>query len=147
MGKITSHDVDEVLQEQQSGSHSKSFGEIAITWGLCQPEHIWKAWASQLSDGFDQVDLQSFGIDAQAVCQFSQSLSQQFNAIGIRLLDDTLIIAVSTIETIPLLEHFCQHLHRRMKFVISEPSQIRQMIKKYYGADSAINRTPETAAA
>ena len=63
MGKLSSHDIDEILQEQQSGSHSKTFGEIALTWGLCQPEHIWKAWSNQLSAGFDQVDLQTFGID------------------------------------------------------------------------------------
>ena len=67
MGKLSGHDVDEILHEQSSPGVRKSFGEIALIWGLCRPEHIWKAWADQLSDGLERIDLETFGIDSQAV--------------------------------------------------------------------------------
>ena len=131
MGKLSSHDIDEILQEQLSGSSKRSFGEIALTWGLCLPEHIWKAWSNQLSDGFDTVDLTTFGIDAQAVCQLSQSLSQQHSAIGIRLLDDVLIIAISDLQSISHFAHLHHTIKQRIKYVLADKMQIQDMLARY----------------
>src|SRR5687768_5822111 len=49
---LSNHDVEEILQEQ-SGTHRK-FGEIALAWGLSQPEHVWNAWCRQLAQGFER---------------------------------------------------------------------------------------------
>ena len=95
MGKLSGHDIDEILHEQMSAGAKKPFGEIALTFGLCQPEHIWKAWAHQLSDGFEKIDLAVIGIDAQAVPQLPRDLAERFCAIAIRLLDDELVVAIS----------------------------------------------------
>ena len=33
------------------------FGEIALSWGLCAPEHVWQAWCDQLLSQVQKVDL------------------------------------------------------------------------------------------
>src|SRR4051812_15758645 len=71
---LSGHDVEEILQDQ-AGTNRK-FGEIALAWGLCQPQHVWKAWCRQLaSAGTEQVDLKLVGIDAQAAASIPAELA------------------------------------------------------------------------
>lgn len=134
MGKLSGHDIDEILHEQSSGG-KKTFGEIALTWGLCQPEHIWQAWAHQLSDGFEKIDLVTTGIDAQAVSRLPRELAVRLCAIGVRLLDDVLVIAVSDPAHIAVFEDLQEVLHSKPRFVLAEAAQIRDMIARYYPAE------------
>src|SRR6476620_1180781 len=88
MGKLSGHDIDEILHEQTSGRSGKTFGEIALTFGLVQPEHIWRAWANQLNDGAERVDLNTIGIDAQAVSHLTHDVATRFGAMPVRVFDD-----------------------------------------------------------
>src|SRR5215212_9344230 len=64
LGQLSPHDIDEILAEQR---HTRQrFGQIAVSLGFCQPEHVWAAWCSQLNGHVDPVDLDEIGIDAQA---------------------------------------------------------------------------------
>ena len=72
---MTAHDVDEVLQEQRGTP--RRFGEVAISLGLCRPEHVWKAWATQTSDTVEKVDLNVVGIDAQATAKLSSDVAMR----------------------------------------------------------------------
>ena len=132
MGKLSRHDIDEILQEQASSGAKKTFGQIALTFGLCQPEHIWKAWADQLTDGFERVDLQSFGIDSQAVARLPHELAMRFCAMPIRMVGDEVIIAVSDPSHIALFEDLEDFLKARPRFVLADAGQIRGMIARYY---------------
>jgi type IV pilus assembly protein PilB len=138
MGKLSGHDIDEILQEQQVGGPKKSFGEIALTFGLCQPEHIWKAWAHQLSDGFEPIDLKATGIDAQAVSHLPREMADRFCAIAIRLMDDELVIAVSDPAHVAIFEGLHDTLQMRPRFVLADAGQIREMISRYYPAETAV---------
>src|SRR5439155_13147358 len=69
MVPLSGHDVEEILQEQNA--NRRRFGEIALAWGLCRPEHVWDAWAQQNADGNELVDLEQIGIDAQAAAMLS----------------------------------------------------------------------------
>lgn len=138
MGKLSGHDIDEILHEQSSPGAKKSFGEIALTWGLCQPEHIWKAWANQLSDGFEKIDLLTTGVDAQAVARLPRELAVRFGAIGVRLLDDELVIAVSDPAHIAVFEHLHETLGTKPRFVLADATQIREMVARYYPTDAAV---------
>ncbi len=44
---LSAHDVSEILEDQSSSR--RRFGEIALAFGLCQPQHVWKAWWCRLS--------------------------------------------------------------------------------------------------
>jgi type IV pilus assembly protein PilB len=137
MGKLSPHDIDEILHEQASTGQRKSFGEIALTWGLCQPEHIWKAWADQLTNGFERVDLQSIGIDTQAVSQVPRELAVRFCAMPVRYLESELVIAISDPAHIAVFEDLQEQIHARPRFVLADARQIRQMIQQYYPVDTA----------
>ena len=132
MGKLSRHDIDEILEEQSSIGAKKTFGQIALTFGLCQPEHIWKAWADQLTDGFERVDLQSIGIDAQAVARLPHDLAARFCALPMRMVEDEVIIAISDPSHMALFDDLQDVLKARPRFVLADAEQIRQMIARYY---------------
>ena len=82
--ELSGHDVEEILHEQQTTQ--RRFGEIALSWGLCQPEHVWSAWSRQVGNGTDvqRVDLDRDGIDAQAVALLHANVARAFRVIPIR---------------------------------------------------------------
>src|SRR5262249_32290829 len=90
--KITNHDIEEVLQEQ-AGSHQR-FGDIALAWGLCRPEHVWQAWSEQVSDSLRTIDLDKIGVDTQAIAYLPRELAEHFCAMPIRMFGDTLVVAI-----------------------------------------------------
>jgi hypothetical protein len=127
---LSNHDVEEILQEQ-SGTHRR-FGEIALAWGLCQPEHVWNAWCRQLAQGIETVDLDEIGIDAQAADILSADVARELEVLPIRIFGDVAIIATSDNET-PAFEARLAHLvGRRVMFVRAEAEQLRRSIDMYY---------------
>src|SRR4051812_44877540 len=72
MVSLSHHDIDEILVEQRSTP--RRFGEIAISMGLCQAEHVWKAISGQSSETPMFVDLDAFGVDTQATVHVSPQL-------------------------------------------------------------------------
>ena len=44
---LSAHDVSEILEHQ--AATRRRFGEIALAWGLCRPQHVWQAWWAQLA--------------------------------------------------------------------------------------------------
>jgi hypothetical protein len=90
---LSRHDVDEILEEQSSTHHR--FGEIALSWGLCAPEHVWQAWCDQLLQQVQKVDLEKLGVDSQAAAMISSDLARRLNVIPIRCLGRQLIVAVA----------------------------------------------------
>ncbi len=127
---LSNHDVEEILQEQ-SGTHRR-FGEIALAWGLCQPEHVWNAWCRQLAQGIEKVDLDQVGIDAQAVGILSADVARELKVLPVRISGDVAIVATSGDET-PKFEARLAHLvGRRVMFVRADPKQLHQFIETYY---------------
>ena len=132
---LSGHDVEEILNEQQSTR--KRFGEIALSWGLCQPEHVWSAWCRQVRDGgtdLEQVDLDRDGIDAQAVELLDADAARVFRVIPIRADGQEIVVASDA----PLGERTKSVLHkllkRNVKFVIAAKQQIDAAVEVYYGS-------------
>lgn len=129
MGKLSGHDIDEILQEQASNGTKRPFGEIALTMGLCEPQHIWQAWASQVASGtLEKVNLYSLGVDAQAVSRVPREIASRFCAMPVRLVEGGIIIALSDPGHAPVFEELGGKVH----FVLAEAEQIRAMIERYY---------------
>ena len=132
MGKLSGHDIDEILLEQLSGGPRKPFGEIALTWGLCEPSHIWQAWFNQLGGELDRINLQEIGVDAQAVSMLRPDLAVRFGAVPVRVVEDVVVIAVSDPASAAVLRSLHDAMHTRAHFVLADPEQIRTMIARYY---------------
>jgi general secretion pathway protein E/type IV pilus assembly protein PilB len=136
MGKLSGHDIDEILQEQSANGHR--FGDIALTWGMVQPEHLWLAWCSQLQEGADRVDLDSLGVDAQVVERVPAELARRLHAMPIRLTKDQLIFAISDPAQAPLLHAYEATFGAHVRFVLADADKIEKAIERYYPLDLAV---------
>ncbi|HYO08763.1 MAG TPA: hypothetical protein VER17_07300 [Tepidisphaeraceae bacterium] len=132
MVPLSGHDVEEILQEQ--ASNRRKFGEIALSWGLCRPEHVWDAWCQQ-ADDHRTLDLEKIGIDARAAAMIPAEVARSLGVIPVRVANDCALVAIAEDHdpdaAIAQLEAL---LHRRIKFARAEPKQVKAMIETYYGA-------------
>jgi type IV pilus assembly protein PilB len=139
MGKLSGHDIDEILQEQASSNlgHPRAFGEIALAMGLCEPQDVCIAWVRQLNQGMERIDLAAFGVDAQAVAYMTRELATRFCAIPVRLVGNDLVVALSDPAHAAVFEALRDAMHATPHFVLADAAQIRQMIGRYYPGDTA----------
>ena len=132
---LSRHDVDEILEEQSSTKHR--FGEIALSWGLCAPEHVWQAWCDQLLSQVQKVDLEKLGVDSQAAAIISGELARRLGAIPIRCLGQQLIVAVPSNNTDHIATEFRKVTDMQLRFVVADATQIGQAITVYYAGVNA----------
>jgi hypothetical protein len=131
--ELSPHDVHEILAEQQSTR--RRFGEIALSWGLCRPEHIWRAWAEQAIADDEVVDLDAVGVDAQAVSQLHGELAMRLRVIPIRSFEDQIVIA--TPRRLDELDEkdvaaIRASVDKTPRFVRADLTQINELIEAYY---------------
>ena len=129
---LSGHDVEEILQEQQASR--RRFGEIALSWGLCQPEHVWTARCNQVREDIESVDLDRDGIDAQAVALLPSDVARAFGALPIRTSTSQIVIA----STEPLGERtravLVKLLKKDVKYVLAPQKQVDAAIEAYYAS-------------
>src|SRR5271168_1633362 len=118
---LSRHDVDEILEEQSSTKHR--FGEIALSWGLCAPEHVWQAWCDQLLSQVQKVDLEKLGVDAQAAAMTPGDLARRLCIIPIRCLGQQLIVAVPDHNTEHIIVELRNITDKSLRFVAADPNQ------------------------
>jgi hypothetical protein len=134
---ISNHDVEEILQAQ-SGTHKK-FGEIALAWGLCQPEHVWNAWVRQLASGVERVDLDQVGIDTQAVELIPAEAARELQVLPIRVADNVVVMATAEQETGKFEAKLATLLSHRVMFVRADAKQLHELIETYYPVQEMAN--------
>src|SRR4051812_44702294 len=116
---LSGHDIEEILQEQTA--NRRKFGDIALSWGLCKPEHIWDAWAQQSAHNHELVDLEKIGVDTQAAALLPAEVARKLNVIPVRMASDMVLVATS--DSTPdhaTEEALAELLHRRIRFVQAE---------------------------
>jgi hypothetical protein len=131
MVRLTAMDVEEIL-EQQSVSNRK-FGEIALEWGLCAPQHVWTAWYHQLAENQPLIDLNDFGIDTQAIQQVPQELAARLNIIPLRGCEDQLVVAIPPEAPESIMDELSRILGKNIRVVRANAEQIRHAINTHYG--------------
>jgi hypothetical protein len=128
--RLSNHDVDEIMEHQ--GATRRKFGEIALSWGLCRPQHIWRAWWDQLSQHTPLVDLTKIGIDAQAIVHVPANIAIQFRAVPMRSFAEQLVIATTEQMLGRAKAELPGLLNKQVQFVIAEPTQLDEAIAAYY---------------
>jgi hypothetical protein len=135
MVPLSGHDVEEILQEQSA--NRRRFGEIALAWGLCRPEHVWNAWCEQSADGVEVVDLEQIGIDAQAAAMLPAESARHLHVIPVRLLSDAALVAIADAPSEQTAAELAALLNRRVKFVRATAEQLRRVMDIYYPLQAA----------
>jgi hypothetical protein len=127
---LSGHDIEEILSEQSSTR--RRFGDIALSMGLCRPEHIWKATSAQLDAGPIQVDLGTFGIDSQALEHLPAKTARALGVVPLRLTGDTLVVAAHEGSLVVASEVLPVILSNDVKFVIAARAQVERALRTYY---------------
>ena len=129
---ISTHDVSEILEHQ--AATRRKFGEIALSWGLCRPQHVWQAWWEQLAQGTPRVDLTKIGVDAQAVGHVPSEVARQFGVVPLRRFQEQLVIATTQEGLARARADLPRLLGKQIKFVTADPAQLGDAIAAYYPA-------------
>ncbi len=129
---LTAHDIEEILAEQKATG--QRFGDIAIAFGLCEPAHVWRALSTQAERLKQNIDLDTFGVDTQAVSHMPAELAWEAGVIPIRIIDDTLLVAVSQQQDESTRSVLSERTHKQIVFVLAPESQILRAIAHYYSA-------------
>jgi hypothetical protein len=132
---LSRHDVDEILEEQSSTHHR--FGEIALSWGLCAPEHVWQAWCDQLLEQVQKVDLEKLGVDAQAAATIPADLARRLMALPIRCMGRVLIVAVSDHNTETIAAELRKVTDKELRFVVADTQQLVFALNVYCAEHAA----------
>jgi len=144
---LSGHDIEEILSEQSATR--QRFGDIALSMGLCRPEHIWKATTAQLDAGPRHVDLARFGIDAQALEHVPAKTARALGVVPLRVAGETLVVAAHADSLVVAGEVLPVILAHRIKFVIADRAQVEAALATYYpkpDADAAQKHlTPATS--
>lgn len=127
---LSGHDIEEILQEKRS--KQCRFGEAAISLGLAQPEHVWTAWSSQLTDEIPHVDLDSIGIDMQSVSLLPRDAAIRFACVPIRVSESQILVATSDLRLEEASVALPALLGRAVKFVIAPKNQIQRALAECY---------------
>ena len=127
---LSGHDVAEILEDQSASG--RRFGEIALAWGLCQPQHVWEAWANQLEHRTPTVDLDALGVDAQATAELPARLARRFSAVPVRRAGAELVVATDA-DSLPRAEARLPALvGGNVHFVLAPTAQIQSALRTYY---------------
>jgi hypothetical protein len=128
--KLSDYDVSEILEEQFITP--RRFGQIALAFGLCKPQDIWKAWWEQISDPPLRVDLAAIGIDSQSLSAIPREMARGFGVIPLRSLGGQLVIAASEEVIAAARRDLPDRLKYQLKFVLADARQIAQTIELIY---------------
>jgi len=127
---LSGHDIEEILQEQTA--NRRKFGDIALSWGLCKPEHIWDAWAQQSAHDRERVDLEKVGVDAQAAALLPAEVARKLNVIPVRMANDIVLVATADPEPGHMADALNEVLRRRVRFVRVDQEHLERALDTYY---------------
>lgn len=137
---LSQQDVAEILDAQAVSR--RRFGEIALSWGLCQPEDVWQAWIAQLAHRTERVDLRQIGIDTQALRHVPQPIACRFTVIPIRALGNRLVVA-TTEEAYPrALCDLPALIGAELRFVLCDQKQIDEALTAFYPSSGTSPEAP-----
>ncbi len=129
-GRLTAHDVEEILAEQSATR--RRFGEIAVEMGLCQPQDVWSAWCAQLSISPQHVDLTETGVDARALSSVSAGVARDYAVLPVRMVGKDLVLATTREAYLRAQAELPEVLDRDLKFVTTDSESLACALDSYY---------------
>jgi hypothetical protein len=123
---ISRHDVEEILHEQETTQ--RRFGEIALAWGLCRPEHVWNVWCAQVAESGTKLDLKRIAIDSRAIDCITGEVARSLHILPIRLINEMLIIATGDLA----VESQLPPLDKKLRLVLADRDELEHAIESHY---------------
>ena len=127
---LSGHDVAEILEEQTASR--RRFGDIALAWGLCQPEQVWEAWAEQLAHRTPVADVEALGVDSQASGLMPARLAWRYRAVPLRVIGGRLVVAVEEMTRKRAERRLPALLDMELRFVVARAGQVEALLAEVY---------------
>lgn len=135
MGKLTTIDIDEILVEQ--AMNHRRFGEIALSWGLCEIEQVAEAWCRQLAESDRTADLNEIAIDPSAAAALAPELARRLGAVPIRVLGNLVIVGTARKLDPTETGQISRAMGKDVRCVRIDPTQLKAALKTFYAAQAA----------
>ena len=130
MGKLSSIDIDEIL-EQQATSHQR-FGEIAVSWGLCEPVDLCEAWCVQFAEGMQLGDVYCGGVDSRLILSLPARLARELQIVPLISIADQMVVAAAQPVDGDQWMAILEATGMDVRFVLAEPEAIEAALDVYY---------------
>lgn len=132
MGVLQDWQVEAIVQHQNLSR--QRFGQIAVAWGWAKPQDIWRAWARQLTQNTEVMDLDEIGVDTAATEKVSPGIARHYQVVAVRTWGNNLVLAVP--------EHMAEQARRDLPmllggelfFCIAKGEQVRAALERAYAA-------------
>jgi hypothetical protein len=141
--ELSHHDICEILEEQVRTS--RKFGQIALGWDLCKPQHVWQAWSVQLIGRVPRVDLLQLGVDAQATNHVPARVAIDLGVIPVRTYAGGIVVAASEKNIARAVETLPARIRQSAEFVLADAGQVSSAIANYYAVEIEQMRRRECA--
>jgi type IV pilus assembly protein PilB len=138
---ITREHLDQALAHQRQ--NGGIIGQILIQLGFANEAEIALALTAQY--GFPYLPLESYEIDKALMSIIPGSQARQYCLIPIDRIGNALTLAMADPTNVQAIEAVEQMTHCVVQTFVSTPSDIRQAIDKYYGAEGANPEAPPAA--
>jgi hypothetical protein len=136
---LSDHDLHEIRELQLTSG--RRFGDVALSLGLCRPEHVWRAWVTQLTRRSDSdlalgapVNLDLLGVDTQAVSLLPRRLALRYRVVPLRAIGDDLIVAADPRTVARAAAELPALLEHAVRFVLADRAQLRLALRTYYAS-------------
>jgi hypothetical protein len=129
MGKVTPIDIDEILVEQTFSQ--RRFGEIALTWGLCETADVREAWCDQLHGG-DHIDLSDPQIDPAAVGRLQGHVARRLGVVPLKLIGDVLIVACARPVDAAEMPELVRAAGHDIRFIQANWEELARALDRHY---------------
>jgi hypothetical protein len=130
MGRLSPLDIDEILSEQAVSR--RQFGDIAMSWGLCDAEHILEAWCVQMGDDREQVDILRTPVDIHALMCIPAQVARRLKVMPLRIIANELVVAAACILDPQEVGEMTIFAGRDIRLIKADPRQIDLAIERYY---------------
>ena len=134
---LTKQQADKALAQCQKTA--KPFKDILAREGFLTEEQLIPYVAEQL--GVPYVDLSTFVIHAEIIKSFPESLARKYRMVPLFKVKNTLTVAMVDSLDFHALDALKKAVRYDVKPVMSLPSSIDNIVKKYYGVTGSIEDT------
>lgn len=132
---LSDHDIEEICQEQKSTR--TRFGDAALALGVVRPEHVWQAWIEQIQGEDVEIDLDSLGVDTQAIAYLPGDVAREFGVVPVRVHQNEIVLACARrLEQQTLLQVQAQ-CDKNIVVARARGASIEREIARHYPTASA----------
>jgi hypothetical protein len=132
LGKIvqlTDHDVAEILEHQ--AATRRRFGAIALEWGLCKPQDVWRTWAMQCEAMQTTIDLSQQAIDPTALALLPHEAARRLGVIPLRTFAQEVVLAAARCDEQTAGE-VGRIIGKRCRLLPADERQIIEALSSHY---------------